>query len=235
MPSLVSSLEVAFKAAFAGFTDDKDKRQFADTFLGEIRTNWREAEKDLRRTIGTLILAAAVFQLTLASKPGDPATKITILGVEITDIRLVQIALPVIVAYLFSSICMLLSDIQLFADTHKKLYSLVYGNKFTQNGVQSLLDPPNASFVSLGRRQHFVESSFAQLLYPRIFWFKLIIVVAGPIVFEVYAYRKLLRQPSDSDPLVWASCVVTVIIMFLASSLLWGIVKGTGQDEPAAR
>jgi hypothetical protein len=50
MPSLVSSLQ----AAFDGRKED-DKRRIADNFLGEIRANWREAEKDLRRTIGTFL------------------------------------------------------------------------------------------------------------------------------------------------------------------------------------
>jgi hypothetical protein len=226
MPTLDSSL----RAAFDQLQGKEGSPEVAQNFLSELRTNWREAEKDLRRTIGTLLLAAAVLQLTLSS-PDDPKAKLTLLGMEITDIRMVQLVLPVVVAYLFSNIAVLLSDIHLFVATHGLVYKLTC-SRFADNNIQSLLDPPNASFVSYSRRHNFVESSSLKFTYSMLFWLKLAVIVLGPILFEMYAYWKLFKLPDDTDFLVLVSCLVAGVMILGGLSLLIGIYRDLLQGRP---
>jgi len=79
---------------------------------------WREIERSVTRTSGLMVLVAAVFELINRKSVAE----VTLPFVKLTNPGLVQISLPVVIAYLYSNLTELSSE----ADWTSRAYELSF-------------------------------------------------------------------------------------------------------------
>ncbi len=83
---------------------------YSGELLKEVLTNWRDAESQFRKTITLIIIIAVVFELLTRGGGAE----LTFSFIRVTDLRLVDIYIPVVVAYLTYNLHSLFSDLDYY-------------------------------------------------------------------------------------------------------------------------
>jgi hypothetical protein len=167
------------------FRDDNDG---IDDFLKELRETWRDLPLAIGKAITRCIVLMALFELLLRGA----VESAPILGIKISDLSLLRIAIPVIVAYGFYDI-VALSFLHLdFLAVHRALMRKRHGaiedarlDYFLQPSEPSLV---GASFFEPSAKQPGrILSQIGDGLY--LGW------LGGLILFQCYAYAKQFELP----------------------------------------
>lgn len=72
-------------------------RAYAEDYVTEVKTNWREAEKSLTRSLFLITLTALLFELLLRRGVGE----VSLGFVTVTKVDVIERAIPVAIAYLY--------------------------------------------------------------------------------------------------------------------------------------
>jgi hypothetical protein len=181
----------------------KDNSEYLDEYLQAIRENWKDITSAANRTITRMLLAAGTFELVVRAA----SKKITIFGLEVTDLTLIRAALPVIVAYLFFELCFLIQLRNNYYEVHNSIIQDVYSHIYDRD-LHALLEPGKSTLF--GPRFLYPPNTpilnFMIVTLPRIYQ-------VGILAFEFYAFSRQFRLP-DSAPVTWIALVLTVYFLF---------------------
>jgi len=192
----------------------KDK-EYSEGFLKEVLSNWRDAEAQLKRTVALIVILAAVFELLTRGIGVD----LTFSFIRIRDLRLVEIFLPLVVAYETYSLYALFSDIQAYDMGVEDILRTLHPQIFTDD-FNFLLNPANSiltSTVSLGSKG--VQNASSYILFSLGF-LKVAVIFIAPLMFEIYAYVRLFQKFGLEAWVTWLSLVLSSILC-LTAALTW--------------
>ncbi len=181
---------------YVGYVQDIVLR-YSDTFLRLLRL--------------TVVLMVAFILMTFAS-----TASISIGGLAIEDLSILQKLLPVVVAFMYSEMI----ATRTLANSAAQLRNAILLKRFPriQEDVLLVLNPQIGwNLPSLG----IVPAARTGIAYARLTTLALIAVWFSPYVFTVYAYVQLFALFGFGDPLVWISLVLSSILMIQAATLSW--------------
>jgi hypothetical protein len=188
----------------------------ADDYMSILRENWRDADKAYRRSILFVVLGAFLFELVRTAKVGSV---LDIGLVKLTDLRVVLVGLPVIVAYFFYET----EALNALTDRYYKFYSLLFLELQRETPHRRLLNevilPPT---ITLSLDDWWVETIVKKRsIGDRILWIIVLPLVLlqhfGVPVFLCYAYWRLFRIYGESNLLLWCSLVLSCMFVIAAA------------------
>jgi hypothetical protein len=203
--SIEQRVEKAFDAA------EVDDTTVA-SYLTELLINWRQADAQLHRTAGYIVLIAVAFELFIQGA----VTEISFTYLKITRaLPLITVSLPVAAAYLTLNLMVLLGDIIVFSEVHTNL-TRVRLPTLHANSMEIPVQPPGGLFPA-GRFKLRNKKTFGRAVFAFIrvgFYFVV------PASFAIYAYFYLFLQFGVSNLFIWISLLLSSILL-LASALLF--------------
>lgn len=124
-------------------------RAYAEDYVTEVKTNWREAEKSLTRSLFLITLTALLFELLLRRGVGE----VSLGFVTVTKVDVIERAIPVAIAYLYSVTALLAAELSMFETVYRHLIRYLWPSLYNSN-LERVLYPPN-SFLYSGDRFYF--------------------------------------------------------------------------------
>jgi hypothetical protein len=196
-----------------GAFSDPENEQVGRDYLEHIRQQWKDVETENRRTVAKMFLALVAFEFITRAAIG----KISIGGLEISDLSLIQKFLPVVVSYFFYDVARLAAIGRQYKDVYHNVTKQVYPvlDKYKLDG---LVAPFRAWVIEIpGRDGNKVLAGVRTLLY--------VFIYTAPLLIEIYLYYRLFVQFSVTDVTTWISLLLTLV--FLA----WGIIISLSKEE----
>jgi len=205
-------LEARIKEAFGS----EPRPAYADNFMSELLTGWRESEKGVSRSLTLIVITSLVAILV-----GEHQVKeFSVLGARITETRWLSVVLPAVVAYLYSSLCAGLAESLVSSAVIGSLTRTVWP-AVDKARLHETLYPSNMSVF--GPARFFTDdmrgsletlSGLAMVLQPMF-------LVLGPLAVEGYLLKIAFSQ-YGSDAFVWISAVASTA--FSLNGLLYLMV-----------
>ena len=128
---------------------------YAKDYLTELRTNWREAERDFRKATALILLLAFTFELL-----GHGAvTEVSLGFVKATNLEFFRIVIPVAVAYLTVSMAVSFMKIWLLKQTHEEVMAKAYP-QLESRDLEAPLYPAGSLFFGQARLILFLDPHF---------------------------------------------------------------------------
>jgi hypothetical protein len=199
------------------------ERERAEAFLSAIRENWRQNNTALSRSVTSMLVLGAIFELLVRTA----IDQVSIGPFEIKDLSLVRISIPPIISYLFYESGILTSRQSVFRAVHDMTIRTVNQRVFDA-GLNLVLSP----------EEH-------PLTYPNLWGFEQIRVVrwvnsvltfatvGGILIFEGYAYYVQFLRLDIRGPIIWVSLTITVLLLCAAVGLIIG-ERGSAEQRQTA-
>jgi hypothetical protein len=198
--------------------ESEEFRAHAWDYLTELRTNWRETERDLRRSVALIIILASVFELI--GRGG--VAELSLASIKISELDLVRTVIPLAIAYFSNSLLLLFIEVRTYRAVHDQFFRRAYKDL----GDTQLYIPlePASSVIRTGdlTGQYLKETIFTGLAYFYLV-LRFVVVILGPILFTVYSYVQLFRDQDVSRLLLWIGCGMSI---FLIISGLFMVIAG---------
>ncbi|MCZ2810231.1 hypothetical protein O2W15_02165 [Modestobacter sp. VKM Ac-2979] len=208
--------------------EDARASGYEEAFLSEAITNWRECEKSINKTTTVLVLTSAVAELVLRGA----ASELSIAGIKVTQLVVVYSALPVVIAYLYSSLMFLCAESSMNQTAFDAVMTVRQPTLWRAN-LERLLYPPNMTFIAGDRLRHgFPRGSKLGKLVDWALGARAILLIILPIAFISYMFVRLFDKMGASNVAVWISLCLSVILVLVglvglaAAALVW-----EGQDK----
>jgi hypothetical protein len=192
--------------------DDHDEMQkFAET----IRESWREQATAFNRSVLLMLSLVAVFALLT----GPEQKQATLLGITLANTWLLQILMPLLVAYLYLDAVITSRRGDYYADIHYWVMRKL-NPKLAETGLESFMGPRFLSVVEAGT----IPKLWKVLPYGpgteiALSLMGLFAMGAVPAAFLGFAYYWLVGRYEDK-PLTWVSLGLS-IILWACAFLLW--------------
>jgi hypothetical protein len=196
-----------------------DDRTEADAYLEMVSSSWKDIAQAMNRCALLVLGFMALFELLIAQKSLD---KLEIGSFTFTNISVLQIAIPVIVA------CSLFNLIYLgqrWLDHQAVYYSVTrrFYPRMARNNLAFLIRPQVSAFLRVGAGVPAPENMrrsdwFADWV---ITVFSVLIIALLPAAFEIQAYVHLFTVYGTSNAVLWVSLVTGSILMCCNYIFLW--------------
>jgi hypothetical protein len=198
----------------------RDSATDEDAYPQLILAKWQDVEGSVTRTAGFMLLVAAIFELINRRE----ASELNLSFIKLTDPSLVLVALPVVIAYLYSTFG------QLVAEGEQALQAYVKAVSARQDANKSYeaLVPGPSLIAALRGRPAEGDRRTQRIAYGGNVA-KVFIAATWPIVFQVYAYDQLFRVEGPSSALLWLSAAVAALLM------AFGVVSAFAKPMPLMR
>lgn len=195
------SISQAVEEAFKDVPDE-----MLDDYLETLRENWRQLPAAVGAAITRCVVLIALFELLIRGA----IDKASVSGIEITDLSLVRIALPVIVAYYFYDIIVMAYTHLDFAAVHDALIRIRH-EKTMETGLDYFLKPRQPSIVGAV----FFQSTTRGLghILARVgdaFFFLLLI---GLVLFEYDAYYEQFVHFKGNSAWLWIAATLSLLFV----------------------
>jgi hypothetical protein len=203
-----------------------EPKDYSADLLKETLTNWRDAESQLKKTITLIVILVAVFELLTRGK----GVAITFSFVRVTDLKLVETYIPVVLAYLTYSLYSLFGDI----DYYDMQASRLLKGLSRDAEAEFLVVPPNSvlySTFNISSRRDRVGGVEAWLFI--LGFLKWTGVMAGPLAVEVYAFVRLAEKYGTSLA-YWLSVALSAVLCVMAVSTIIVTLRGQGHVRSLA-
>lgn len=203
-----ASVEDSVKAVFS----TEKNHQYGADFLEGLRENMREVSSRMGKSVLLAVLAAILFELLARAA----VEKASIGPFEVKDLSLFRLALPVVIAYSFYEITLLVLQFYEF----ETAYIAAYSNLYEDAAARDL-----EYFVLLIMPAHFAPRTYdtyrhdapSDLLVTMQF-LTVVIVYLSVLAFLGYAYYIQFRFFHFGNIAVWITVVINAY--FLASAFL---------------
>jgi len=199
---------------------------YSGELLKEVLTNWRDAESQFRKTITLIIIIAVVFELLTRGGGAE----LTFSFIRVTDLRLVDIYIPVVVAYLTYNLHSLFSDLDYYENRVSSMLRVLS----KEADAPYLATPPNSILSSTLHISLQRESRAASILLG-LGILKWVAVMGGPLAFEAYAFVRLAEKYGVASWAYWLSVVLSLALCVMAVLILIFTLGGRGQAAGAVR
>ena len=93
------------------FNKDNPEYEYVESYLAELRTNWRENEKGITRFSGLVVALSVAFGFLFQQSCGT-----TFLAIKLTNTSILELSLIVIVSYLYYGVIYAFVESQVFFD-----------------------------------------------------------------------------------------------------------------------
>jgi hypothetical protein len=201
--SLVKDID--FDAAFRRPAQNQDWQL---AYAKDLRENWISTESAFSRTTFLVVSLATTFVLI----SGNEVAEFSVGGMKITNLNIVQGALPVVIAYLTFTLSLAAGIAYWLADTHDALYKH-YWTDFHSQDLELTLRP-SGSFAATEMLAHATDKIWLGRLVALVGVVRFVAYIGGPLVFETYALATLWRSatvPTAEAVVVSALTVVLLI------------------------
>ncbi len=159
----------------------------------------------------TVVLMVAFMLITFAS-----IERISVGGLEVQDLSILQKLLPVVVAFMYSEVI----ATRTLANAAAQIRNSILLKRFPRihENVLLVLNPQVGwNLPSLG----LVPSARPGMAYARLTTTAQLVAWLSPYAFTVYAYVQLFALFGFGDPFVWISLLLTTILITQAIMLSW--------------
>jgi hypothetical protein len=200
--SVVRPTQIPSKSAVA-FGEGKGGREYGNEYLSALRANWQSLENAITRWSALAVTAAFLFEIVITS---HKTVNATILGFTLSDPRVLELGIPVVIAYLYYRIMAGYLESELFSIAHDNALAHLYPEIY-ETGLRRILQPSN-SIKSSGDRLNTLTSptkASTGAIYANGVWL-LASVFVTPI-FLAIAYAQVFIRLPVSNPWLWASLV----------------------------
>jgi hypothetical protein len=197
----------SMRSRIADAFKDSEPRSYLNDFTTEIRTNWREVEKDLKRSAFLMFVFATVFELLTRGGVAE----LSLSFVKVTDLGIIQRLLPVAVAYFAYSTVSLLLETAVYLVVHDACMKTAYPSLSAED-LNRLIWPSNSVLLGEARFMYFLEErSIVSRSLDITTAVKLLALVLAPLAFEIYAFWRLFAQFGFWNILVWFSAALSLL------------------------
>lgn len=212
----MKSLKERSKDAFGD-----DDRSEADAYLAVVLSSWKDVAQAMNRSAVILLGLMALFELLIAQKSLD---KLEIGTFTFTNISILQIAIPAIVAF---SLFNLLYLVQRWIDHETVYYSVTrrFHRGIARNNLAFLIRPQVSALLQVGANVPVPENrrrtdSFS---FRVISIFSVLLAGTIPIAFEIQAYFHLFSVYGTSDAVLWVSLILSASL--LGCSFIYNLLR----------
>ena len=187
------------------FKDD-NARKYAETYLTESLITWRDCEKSLSRITFTLvavcITAALIYQ--------GIASEASFAGIKITNFRVVQDFLPVIIAYLYSSLMSLAAESIMTQTAFSTVFAAFQPKLASIAHLRYALHPTGMTF-SAGERIKgaLPEKDIVRKIVELSADIRGLTLVLAPAAYEVYLFVILFQRAGFTNIGLWISLALS--------------------------
>lgn len=198
------SLEERVRDAFS----DKDVSTYVNDYLSSLQNNLKDIGNNISKYALGYIFFICAFELLARAAISD----VTLGPFKINDLSIIQRFLLVVISYLLLALFSSLSQKAEFETVHRIVLSEKY-RSIVENELGDYLLPPTGSLPGepVNMNYNLSETTSAILSAPF-----LILILIGPIVFEVYASYLLISIFGYGDILTWIVISVSVFLTLIA-------------------
>jgi hypothetical protein len=233
---LIRPIEAAWK--------DTDSQKFLLDHTNDIRGNWYEADRLVRRNLALLVVLAFAFELL--TRGG--VSELSVAFIKIRDLSLVQKLLPAVFAYVVIEGANALLEAAALREAHDAIIRMRWSVIHNWD-LERLLWPPNSMVYSTAKYVYFLGSDTGLLGTGLIVGsaVRAVLVLLLPIAFTIYSCTRLFILYGLADVLTWFSVGVSVValsyaVLVIATSLRMGgspsshkpvgrLVSGNSDDD----
>jgi hypothetical protein len=192
------------------FNNDESRTYLIGPYLDHLRENLRDIGSAYGRSFTFVLLVIAAFEL-FARAAVDKAS----LGpFEVTELSLIQKALPVIGSYFFYDLAVIGIRGAQVNNVYGRILRLLHP-EFHRAGLLILIPPHRSSLVPQrmpGQRTNGLYERLSSALYY--------LVIFGIPCWDVYAFIILFGNFHISDVTLWIAFVISVLYIILGISVL---------------
>ena len=204
------------KERIASALSSDDTKQQGRDYLQTIRENLRLSNTTFASRATLLLIAAVSFALLADAAVGE----VTLFGVKVNNLAIVQKLIPIVVAYTYYSLFAIMAYRRLLNEVHDEIMRISFPEFYAQN-LEFYCYPPSPFHIeriisseTTGR----LSSALNTLNDPLVF-----AIGVGPALFEVYAFITCFRTFGGLDVVVWISLVASTSFIIQAFLLVVGI------------
>lgn len=193
------------------FGPGEQGRSYAREFLAEVRTNWRVADSALMRNVLLMLVMAAVFELINRNEVGG----FSFAGVEVRNLSVVQIVIPVIVGFLYMETWELVALFQYYERIHFRVQSWMFPHLRRTSLARVLVPMPfggKAPYWRLGNRS--VTSRVAGVADL----IRVIVLMLTPAVFLAYAFVQTFSH-ATMPVVFWLVSIIIVVVTVVPAAV----------------
>jgi hypothetical protein len=214
---------VAFDEVVRRAFEDDNSPESANAFLGEALTSWRDCEKSINRTTALLVLACGAAELIIRGSTSE----LSLAGLKITELGVALYVLPVLVAYLYSSLMALAAESSMNEIAFQTVF-LALHPKLADAHLERLLYPANMTFFAGDRLRHgFGTKSRLRKLVDLSFGARPLVLIVLPVLYEIYLLIRLFGRLGLTNVLLWSAAVLSGVLVaaglvaVVAAALVW--------------
>jgi hypothetical protein len=197
------------KKVNAAFSSGSEAVDYGKEFAAELRGTWRDLERLISRNLGFILAVAAAFEILRY----NTGSEVTLLFVKVPSNNLIVAALPPILAYLYLSVTISLTESELMRQTHeatiRALWRPLYDNDLERNlaPANALTGPADRMYLHFGGNTR--EGNLSQLSTGA----RPVAALVAPPAFLVVAYAQSFGHLGFDDPAVWISAVASALLL----------------------
>ena len=187
-------------------------------YLKMTQDGLRGCVSEFQKRGWTLLLLMVVCELLLRSLVAE----LSFAGLKVSDLSLVQKALPLGIAYAYYALLSIVAYRRLLEEVHDKIFRMTMPALFKHN-LQWFAHPPTPFHldtifeISLGG---FLGKAFSIMRMPFIF-----VIVVGPPAYIIYVLFRYFSLYGMNDYYLWGSAVGSFLFMLQGVLLVPGVNK----------
>ena len=221
------SIQERVQAAFPGDVGDP----FVLNFLEELRTNRREAEREVRRLSGLVVLLTVTFWLLNRGAVAE----VNVGFVHLESVSTAAFLIPPLIEYLFLQVFLLYLE---FEHT-RQVHDAVIGERYSSVAAQDLelmLGPATSSwqqgkkfsvfYGKPGKATTFVSVviGVGMTMLPMLL----------SVAITIYLIADLFAVNGFTSLLAWLSALAALVLFVVQQMVAWATSDGSGVDPSAA-
>jgi hypothetical protein len=201
------------------------------SILGELLANLREVEKSIAQRIFTVLSLAILYEATVSSK----VSQFTMLGFAISDTRYIVEIGPVVLAYLYRSIVLLIAERRVLEEFYDDGFKVTYPTLYAAD-MERIVRPSQSIKTFLILYSH-LSGWLRSILSASAMLTGGVLIFSPPVyvVFSIYRCIILYGWDLIAILVVIASAVLTFqarVVFFALGSALGEEDGGTFPDSP---
>lgn len=208
-------------SAKKAFESDRAKK-YAEAYLSENLTTWRDCEKSVSRTALALLVTCVLAELIHLGV----ASEASFAGIKVTNFKLIQIFLPVAIAFLYSNLMSLALESTLSGSAFQAVFG-IFQPELTKANLDAILPPANMTFQAMERiRYHYPEKAITRRSLELSTGVRNYTLILAPIAYEIYLFVTLFGGTGPITIELWISLVLSIILFSsgFVSVVAWTVV-----------